>query len=33
MKLAEFEAHIAGFYRTVRKRFLGSGELDGALGV
>jgi hypothetical protein len=23
MKLAEFEAHIAGFYRTLRKRLLG----------
>jgi hypothetical protein len=31
MKPAEFEAHIAGFYRTLRKRLLGSDELDGGL--
>ena len=33
MNLAEFEAHIAGFYRMLRKRLLGSDELDGTLGV
>jgi hypothetical protein len=27
MKLAEFEAHIAGFYRNL-KRLLGSNELE-----
>jgi peptidoglycan/xylan/chitin deacetylase (PgdA/CDA1 family) len=33
MKLAEFEAHIAGFYRVLRKRFLGGDDSEIPLGV
>jgi hypothetical protein len=28
MKLAEFEAHISGVYRSLRKRLLGGDELE-----
>lgn len=30
MSLAEFEAHVSGFYRSLRKRLLGGDELEGA---
>jgi len=33
MSLSEFEAHIAGFYRTLRKRLLGGDDLATALGA
>jgi peptidoglycan/xylan/chitin deacetylase (PgdA/CDA1 family) len=33
MKLAEFEAHIAGFYQSLRKRFLGGDDSEIPLGV
>jgi peptidoglycan/xylan/chitin deacetylase (PgdA/CDA1 family) len=35
MSLAEFEAHISGFYRSLRKRLLGSheDELEAAVGA
>ena len=33
MSLAEFEAHISGFYRTLRKRLLGGDELEPVVGV
>ncbi len=33
MSLAEFEAHISGFYRSLRKRLLGSDELDAVVGA
>jgi peptidoglycan/xylan/chitin deacetylase (PgdA/CDA1 family) len=32
MKLAEFEAHIAGFYRALRKRLLGGDDSEIPLG-
>lgn len=33
MNLSEFEAHIAGFYRTLRKKLLGGDELEAAVGA
>jgi peptidoglycan/xylan/chitin deacetylase (PgdA/CDA1 family) len=33
MSLFEFEAHISGFYRSLRKRLLGVDELDGIVGA
>jgi peptidoglycan/xylan/chitin deacetylase (PgdA/CDA1 family) len=33
MSLAEFEAHLAGFYRTLRKRFLRRSELEATMGA
>jgi hypothetical protein len=33
MKLSEFEAHIAGFYRNLRKRLLGGDALEKVVGV
>jgi peptidoglycan/xylan/chitin deacetylase (PgdA/CDA1 family) len=33
MSLAEFEAHIAGFYRTLRKRLLGGDEMKLSIGA
>ena len=33
MSLAEFEAHIAGFYRTLRKRLLGGDEMKLSMGA
>jgi peptidoglycan/xylan/chitin deacetylase (PgdA/CDA1 family) len=33
MSLAEFEAHISGFYRSLRKRLLGCDELDAVVGA
>ena len=33
MKLAEFEAHISGFYQSLRKRFLGGDDSEIPLGV
>jgi hypothetical protein len=29
MNLGEFEAHVAGFYRTLRKRLMGGNEMEG----
>jgi len=33
MSLFEFEAHISGFYRSLRKRLLGGDELEGVVGA
>jgi len=33
MSLFEFEAHISGFYRSLRKRLLGVDELEGMVGA
>ncbi|MBZ5721311.1 MAG: polysaccharide deacetylase family protein [Acidobacteriia bacterium] len=33
MSLAEFEAHISGFYRSLRKRLMGSDELEAVVGA
>ncbi len=33
MNLSEFEAHIAGFYRSLRKRLLGGGEMEAVVGA
>jgi peptidoglycan/xylan/chitin deacetylase (PgdA/CDA1 family) len=33
MSLFEFEAHISGFYRSLRKRLLGVDELEGVVGA
>jgi len=33
MSLAEFEAHISGFYRSLRKRLLGGEELEAMVGA
>jgi hypothetical protein len=33
MSLAEFEAHISGFYRSLRKRLLGGDELKAVAGA
>ncbi len=33
MSLFEFEAHISGFYRSLRKRLLGRDELEGVVGA
>jgi peptidoglycan/xylan/chitin deacetylase (PgdA/CDA1 family) len=33
MTLSEFEAHVAGFYRTLRERLLGGSEMDLSLGA
>ena len=33
MSLFEFEAHISGFYRSLRKRLLGRDELEGLVGA
>ncbi len=33
MTLAEFEAHISGFYRSLRKRLLGGEELEAMVGA
>jgi len=33
MNLSEYEAHIAGFYRTLRKRLLGGDELETMVGT
>ena len=33
MSLAEFEAHVAGFYRTLRKRFLRASKLEATMGA
>jgi len=33
MSLFEFEAHISGFYRALRKRLLGVDELEGVVGA
>jgi peptidoglycan/xylan/chitin deacetylase (PgdA/CDA1 family) len=33
MSLFEFEAHISGFYRSLRKRLLGADELEGVVGA
>jgi peptidoglycan/xylan/chitin deacetylase (PgdA/CDA1 family) len=33
MSLFEFEAHISGFYRSLRQRLLGGDELEGVVGA
>jgi peptidoglycan/xylan/chitin deacetylase (PgdA/CDA1 family) len=33
MSLFEFEAHISGFYRSVRKKLLGGEELEEVVGA
>ena len=33
MSLAEFEAHISGFYRALRKKLLGGDELEAVVGA
>ena len=33
MSLSEFEAHISGFYRALRKRLLGGDEVDAVVGA
>jgi peptidoglycan/xylan/chitin deacetylase (PgdA/CDA1 family) len=33
MSLAEFEAHISGFYRSLRKRLMGGDELEAVVGA
>lgn len=33
MSLFEFEAHISGFYRSLRKRLLGVDEMEGVVGA
>lgn len=33
MSLAEFEAHISGFYRSLRKRLIGGDELEAVVGA
>jgi hypothetical protein len=33
MSLFELEAHISGFYRSLRKRLLGVDELEGMVGA
>jgi len=33
MNLAEFEAHISGFYRSMRRRLLGEDELNAVVGA
>jgi peptidoglycan/xylan/chitin deacetylase (PgdA/CDA1 family) len=33
MSLFEFEAHISGFYRSLRKRLLGGDELEAVIGA
>ena len=33
MSLSEFEAHISGFYRSLRKRLLGGDELEALAGA
>jgi peptidoglycan/xylan/chitin deacetylase (PgdA/CDA1 family) len=33
MSLFEFEAHISGFYRSLRKRLLGVDEIEGMVGA
>jgi hypothetical protein len=33
MSLFEFEAHISGFYRSLRKRLLGGDELEAVVGA
>jgi peptidoglycan/xylan/chitin deacetylase (PgdA/CDA1 family) len=33
MNLSEFEAHAAGFYRTLRKRLLGGDEMEVGVGA
>ena len=33
MSLFEFEAHISGFYRSLRKRLLGGDELEALVGA
>jgi peptidoglycan/xylan/chitin deacetylase (PgdA/CDA1 family) len=33
MSLFEFEAHISGFYRSLRERLLGGDELEGVVGA
>jgi hypothetical protein len=33
MSLFEFEAHISGFYRSLRKRLLGGDELEALTGA
>jgi peptidoglycan/xylan/chitin deacetylase (PgdA/CDA1 family) len=33
MNLSEFEAHVAGFYRTLRERLLGGPEIELTLGA
>jgi peptidoglycan/xylan/chitin deacetylase (PgdA/CDA1 family) len=33
MSLFEFEAHISGFYRSLRKRLMGSEELEAVVGA
>jgi len=32
MSLSEFEAHVSGFYRALRKRLLGGGEVEAVVG-
>jgi len=32
MSLPWFEAHVSGFYRSLRKRLLGSDELEARVG-
>ena len=33
MNVSEFEAHVAGFYRTLRRRLLGDDELEAGVGA
>jgi hypothetical protein len=33
MSLFEFEAHISGFYRSLRKKLLGGEELEEVVGA
>jgi hypothetical protein len=33
MSLFEFEGHISGFYRSLRKRLLGGEELEALVGA